>query len=94
MFLHNDKKKKIEMYNEDIYLVHDQDFKKKSRPELYTKMLKEEFERNPTNCWTLWYLLSHYFKEQDLDNFIKCGIVFIDNSHCSLMKGTAYFYLR
>lgn len=97
-YKYHDTKKEIEIYNEDIYLVHDQDFKKKSRSELYTKMLKEEFERNPTNCWTLWYLLSHYFKEQDLDNFIKCGIVFIDNSHKDEryreIKGTLSYILQ
>jgi glycosyltransferase involved in cell wall biosynthesis len=67
----------VEIYNDDIYLIHDQDFKKKERPELYLKMLREEFEENPKNCWTLWFLCSHYFREQDLDNFIKCGTVFI-----------------
>lgn len=79
-FNFHETRKEIEIYNKDIYLIHDQDFKKQSRPELYVKMLKEEFERNPTNCWTLWYLLSHYYKEQDLKNYIECGIVFINHS--------------
>jgi glycosyltransferase involved in cell wall biosynthesis len=73
-------KNEVEIYNDDIYLIHDQDFKKQSRPELYVKMLKEEFEKNPTNCWTLWFLCSHYFKEVDLDNYIHCGCVFVENS--------------
>lgn len=59
-----------EVYNDLIYLIHDQDFKKKERPELYTKMLKQEFEENPTNCWTLWFLVNHYYKERDTKNFI------------------------
>ena len=80
-FKYHDTRKEVEIYNKDIYLVHDQDFKKQSRPELYIKMLKEEFDSNPTNCWTLWYLLNHYYREQDLDNYIKCGIVFINHSH-------------
>lgn len=80
-FKYHTSRKEVEIYNKDIYLIHDQDFKKQSRPELYIKMLKEEFEANPTNCWTLWYLLDHYFKKEDLDNYIKCGIVFIRNSH-------------
>lgn len=80
-FKYHDTRKEVEIYNEDIYLIHDQDFKKQSRPELYIRMLKEEFEANPTNCWTLWYLLSHYYKEEDVENYVKCGIVFIDNSH-------------
>jgi glycosyltransferase involved in cell wall biosynthesis len=80
----------VEIYNKDIYLIHDQDFKKQSRPELYIKMLKEEFEVNPTNCWTLWYLLSHYFKTVDLENYVKCGIVFINHSH----RDERYYQIR
>jgi glycosyltransferase involved in cell wall biosynthesis len=79
-YKHHDIKQEIEIYNNMIYLVHDQDFKKQSRPELYIKMLKEEFEENPTNCWTLWFLLQHYYKEQDVDNFIRCALVFIPNT--------------
>lgn len=70
-----------EIYNPDIYLIHDQDFKKTSRPELYVKMLRDEFEANPTNCWTLWFLCNHYFKAKDLENFVKCGIVFVQHSN-------------
>lgn len=80
-FKYHDTRQEYEIYNDDIYLIHDQDFKKQSRPELYVKMLKEEYETNPTNCWTLWYLLSHYFKEQDLNNYIDCGITFVTHSH-------------
>lgn len=80
-FKYHSTRKEVEIYNSDIYLIHDQDFKKQSRPELYVKMLKEEFESNPSNCWTLWYLLDHYYKQQDLVNYIKCGVVFIENSH-------------
>ena len=59
-----------ELYSDDIYLIHDQDFKKKSRPEQYLSMLKHEYETNPQNTWCLWFLVSHYFKHQDLANFI------------------------
>lgn len=81
LFWKHDNTNEVEIYNDDIYLIHDQDFKKQSRPELYVKMLKEEFETNPTNCWTLWFLLNHYFKLQDLDNYIKCAEVFVKHSH-------------
>ena len=80
-YKHHGKKQEVEIYNDMVYLIHDQDFKKKERPELYIKMLKEEFETNPVNCWTLWYLLGHYYKELDLDNFVKCAIVFVQHSH-------------
>jgi hypothetical protein len=79
-FKHKDRYE-VEIYNDFIYLIHDQDFKKEERPELYVKMLKEEFEANPTNCWTLWYLLNHYYKIQDLQNYIKCAVVFVNHSH-------------
>lgn len=96
-FKYHDTRKEVEIYNKDIYLIHDQDFKKQSRPELYIKMLKEEFESNPSNCWTLWYLLDHYYKQEDLDNYVKCGMVFIKNSHkderYAQIKGTLeYIY--
>lgn len=80
----------VEIYNDDIYLIHDQDFKKQSRPELYTKMLREEFEINPSNCWTLWFLLNHYFKEQDADKFIECGCVYLQH----VEKGDRYISIR
>ena len=67
----------IELHLQDVYLIHDQDFKKQERSPLYLKMLVEEYETNPSNCWTLWFLVNHYFKEQDLDNFIKTGCDFI-----------------
>jgi hypothetical protein len=79
-YKYHDTKHEIEIYNKDIYLVHDQDFKKQSRPELYVKMLLDEWNENPTNCWTLWYLLMHYYKELDLDNFIEKGLVFVQHS--------------
>lgn len=88
-FKHEDRRE-VEVYNDMIYLIHDQDFKKKERPELYVKMLKEEYETNPTNCWTLWYLLNHYYKTNDLDNFVKCGIVFIKHSH----KDERYHHIK
>lgn len=79
-FKHKDRYE-VEIYNDSIYLIHDQDFKKQSRPELYIKMLKDEYDVNPTNCWTLWYLLAHYYRIEDLENYVSCGIVFINNTH-------------
>lgn len=80
-YKYHDTKKEVEIYNPRIYLIHTQDFKKQTRPEMYVRMLREEFETNPTNCWTLWYLLNHYFKQQDLENYVKCGLVFVTHSH-------------
>jgi glycosyltransferase involved in cell wall biosynthesis len=75
-WIHKDKPEN-ELYSEDIFLVHDQDFQKKERPELYIKMLEEEYSTNPTNTWTLWYLLYHYQKSLQLDKYVKAGCDFI-----------------
>lgn len=63
----------IELHLSDVYLVHDQDFRKPERQPLYFKMLTEEWEKNPSNTWTLWFLVNHYFKEQNLEMFIRTG---------------------
>lgn len=75
-WIHKDRPE-VEIYNDDIYLIHDQDFKKKERPELYAKMFREEYEANPTNDWNLWFLVKHYFRERDLQNFIITGCDFV-----------------
>lgn len=59
-----------ELYSDDIFLIHDQDFKKKERPELYIKMLREEYETNPQNTWTLWFLIYHFYKSGNLKEYI------------------------
>lgn len=73
-------RREYEIYNPELYLIHDQDFKKKTRSELYHRMLEEEFLTNPTNCWTLWYLLEHYYNIQDVDNYIEKALVFVKHS--------------
>ncbi len=75
-WIHKDRSE-VEVYNDDIYLIHDQDFKKQSRPDLYIKMLTEEYETNPTNDWTLWFLVNHYYKQKDMPNFVKTGCDFV-----------------
>lgn len=66
-----------QLYSDDIFLVHDQDFKKKERPELYIKMMEEEYRDNPTNTWNLWYLTYHYQKSQQIEKYVKSGCDFI-----------------
>lgn len=78
-WIHKDRSE-VEIYNDDIYLIHDQDFRKQSRPELYIKMLTEEYETNPTNDWTLWFLVNHYYKEKDMPNFIRTGCDYVKYS--------------
>ena len=66
-----------ELYSDSIYLVHDQDFNKSERSELYIKMLTEEYETNPTNTWCLWFLIYHYWKSANLTKFIQTGCNYI-----------------
>lgn len=66
-----------ELYSDSIYIVHDQDFASETRPELYIKMLTDEYECNPTNTWCLWYLVYHYFKSQNIHMFIKTACDYI-----------------
>jgi hypothetical protein len=75
--LHKEPEKEIELHLPNVYLIHDQDFKKTERSPLYLKMLIDEYITNPTNLWTLWFLVNHYFTKQDLDNFIMTGCDFI-----------------
>lgn len=62
--------KEKELYDDEIFLIHDQDFKKKERPELYIKMLKEEYAKNPTNTWCLWFLVYHFYRSGNLKEYI------------------------
>lgn len=67
----------VELYSDKIFLIHDQDFKKKERSPLYLKMLLDEYKTNPSNCWTLWFLVNHYYIEKDFENFVKTGCDFV-----------------
>lgn len=75
-WIHKDRSE-VEIYNDDIYLIHDQDFKKKSRPEQYLSMLLQEYKDNPTNDWCLWFLVNHYYREKDLHKFISTACDYV-----------------
>ena len=70
----------IEIYCPNAYIIHNQDFRKVERPELYLKMLKDEVNKNPDNCWCLWYLCDKYFREQNLEEFLKYSVQFLKYS--------------
>lgn len=88
----------IELTLPDVFLIHDQDFKKSERSPLYLKMLLDEYETNPSNCWTLWFLVNYYFKEQDLDNFIKTACDYVkyhtqfDNKYHEVLSALTHMY--
>ena len=77
-WIHKDRNEN-ELYADEIFLVHDQDFQKKERPELYIKMLEDEYRDNPTNTWNLWYLLYHYKNSNQIDKYIPAACLFIDH---------------
>lgn len=76
----NRDRSEVEIYNPNVFLIHDQDYKKQERPELYLKMLTEVWEQGPIEDdydWCMWFLVNHYFKEQNLEMFIRTAIDFI-----------------
>ena len=75
-YKYHDIKKEVEIYNDDIYLIHDQDINK-PRSTLYIKLMLEQFDREPQNCWNLWFLTNHYYREKDLENFVRYGLEFV-----------------
>lgn len=75
-WIHKDKEE-CELYSDDIFLIHDQDFRKPERSELYVKLLSEEYKNNPTNTWNLWFFLYHLKKSKQLDKYIECGCIFL-----------------
>ena len=91
-------KQEVELYSDKIFLVHDQDFKKKERSPLYLKMLLDEYHTNPSNCWTLWFLVNHYYMEKDFENFVKTGCDFIkyntqqDNKYNDVLRELTGIY--
>lgn len=66
-----------ELYSDKIYIVHDQDFNSTARPDLYIKMLTDEYITNPANTWCLWFLIFHYRKSLNLPMFVKTACDYI-----------------
>jgi len=65
-----------EIYNDKVFLVHDQDITK-PRDIMYPKMLKERYAEDPTDTWNSWFLLKHYYKVKDIMNYIEVSVNFI-----------------
>ncbi len=75
-WIHKDRSE-VEIYRDELYLIHDQDFKKKERPELYLKMLTDEWRENSSNDWVLWFLCNHYYREKNMEMFIDVALDFV-----------------
>ena len=77
-WIHKDRNE-FELYADEIFLIHDQDFQKKERSELYIKMLEDEYRDNPTNTWNLWYLLYYYMNSKQIEKYIPAACLFVDH---------------
>lgn len=75
--------KELELYSDDIFLIHDQDFNKAERSPLYIKLMVDEWEVNPTNVWNNWFLLYYYYQSKQLDKYIPvaCNFVLYHTNH-------------
>jgi uncharacterized protein YfkK (UPF0435 family) len=65
-----------EVYNDKIFLVHDQDITK-PRDIMYPKMLKERYAEDPRDSWNSWFLLNHYYRERNQLNYIEVAVNFL-----------------
>jgi hypothetical protein len=70
-----------EIYSFDIALIHDQDFRKQERSELYIKMLTEVWEEGPLvepdYSWCMWFLVNHYFRDKNIEMFLKTSFDYL-----------------
>lgn len=73
---YNGTEQEIEIYNEDIYLIHDQDITK-PRNTLYPELMKAQYEESPDDNWNNWYLANHYYCEKDMNNFIEVACSYV-----------------
>lgn len=67
----------VELHLPNVYLIHDQDFRKPDRSPLYMTMLCEQYQTDPTDCWNSWFLLNEYYRNRDIENFITVALDFI-----------------
>jgi hypothetical protein len=73
----------LELYSDDIFLIHDQDFQKTGRSSLYIDLMEKEWNENPENNWNNWFLLYHYYKSRQLEKYIPvaCNYVKLYDEH-------------
>lgn len=67
--------KEVEIYNDKIFLVHDQDTSK-PREKHYGILLIDRYKENPKDQWNNWFLLNHYYRERDLERYIEVAVNF------------------
>jgi len=74
------KEQELEIFNDQVFLIHDQDTSK-PRSTHYMKLLQKEYKANPKNSWNSWFLANEYYRNQDLENFVLVGLDFIANAN-------------
>lgn len=79
-WIHKDRYEK-ELYSEDIFLIHDQDFMKPERSELYIRLMEEQWNEDPNDSWNNWFLLYHYYKSQQMEKYIPVACSYIKNTN-------------
>lgn len=67
----------LELYSDDIFLIHDQNFLKTERAPLYLDLMTKEWNENPKNEWNNWFLLSHYYKTKEFDKYLPVATNFV-----------------
>lgn len=65
--------REVEIYNEMVFLIHDQDTSK-PRDKTYSTMLIERYEEDPTDTWNSWFLLNHYYREKQLEKYVEVAV--------------------
>lgn len=78
-WIHKDRYEK-ELYSEDIFLIHDQDFRKPERNPLYIKLMEEGWQEDPTDTWNNWFLLYHYYNSKQFDKYLPVACNYIKYS--------------
>lgn len=68
-----------EVYCNQIYLVHDQDFRKSERSPLYVKLMEESWNEDPTDNWNNWFLLNHYYREKNFEKYLPVACAYVKN---------------
>lgn len=66
----------LEVYDYDLFLIHDQDITK-PRNVWYPTLMKREHAANPSNNWNNWFLANHYFRERDLEGFVAVALSYV-----------------
>jgi len=80
-WIHKDRYE-CEIYNPNVFLIHDQDYKKEDRADQYLSLLmdvwKDGYEGHEEDYdWCMWFLVNHFFKEQNMEMFIKTACDYI-----------------